>query len=134
MSARDLPEAEELKTRDQEERYHAMLGDVARQCKHLNENFEADDWKRLCVHQFRKDTLDDPTANPRLIAYWKRSGFRLVPSLDGSGLVALGEQTRKFPKYVAAAFIEWLFAYGANSEVEWSDPTIVPIAAYEDGR
>jgi len=109
---------DEPKTRDQEERYHAMLNDVARQCIHLNERFDADSWKRLCVDMFRKDSMSDP----RLAEYWKRKGFRLVPSLDGSGLVVLGEQTRKFPKYVASAFIEWLYAYGAQNDVSWSDP------------
>ncbi len=109
---------DEPKTRDQEERYHAMLNDVARQCTHLNERFDDDSWKRLCVDMFRKDSMSDP----RLAEYWKRRGFRLVPSLDGSGLVVLGEQTRKFPKYVASAFIEWLYAYGAQNDVSWSDP------------
>jgi hypothetical protein len=36
--------------------------------------------------------------------------------------VALGTQTRDFPKYVAAGFIEWLYHYGANNGIEWSEP------------
>ena len=120
-------EFDEPQTREQQERYHAMLADVARQCRHLNEVFSDDDWKRLCVDLFRKESMDDQ----RLAAYWKRSGFRLVPSLDGSGLVALGEQTRRFPKYVASAFVEWLYAYGAEKSVEWSDPTVPPIDVYQ---
>lgn len=119
---------DELKTREQEERYHAMLGDIARQCRHLNERFDPDSWKRLCVDLFRKESMSDP----RLADYWRRHGFRLVPSLDGSGLVVLGEQTRKFPKYVATAFIEWLFSFGAEKGVEWTDPTIVPLEAYRE--
>jgi len=115
------------KTREQEKRYHAMLNDVAKQCRHLNESFDADSWKRLCVDMFRKDSMDDP----RLAEYWNRNGFRLVPSLDGSGLVALGNQTRRFPKYVAVAFIEWLYSYGADKSVIWSDPTVPPLEVYE---
>lgn len=119
----------ELKTREQEKRYHAMLNDIARQCSHLNENFDADSWKRLCVDMFRKECLQ-PGADPRLSDYWKRNGFRVVPSLDGSGLVVLGSQTRNFPKYVACAFTEWLFSFGAERKVEWTDPTVVPLSAY----
>jgi hypothetical protein len=115
------------KTRDQEKKYHAMLNDVAAQCRHLNEAFSDDDWKRLCVHQFRKESMDDP----KLAEYWKKNTVRLVPSLDGSGLVALGDQTRKFPKYVANAFIEWLYAYGADNNVTWTDPTRPPLEVYE---
>jgi hypothetical protein len=124
---------DELKTRDQENHYHALLEDIARQCKHLNEHFDKDDWKRLCVDMFRKDCIR--MGDQRLCDYWKRNGFRLVPSLDGSGLVALGSQTRKFPKYVATAFIEWLLAWGAEREVSWSDPREIPLEAYaEDAR
>jgi len=114
------------KSREQEKRYHAMLEDVARQCHHLNENFNQDDWKRLCVDIFRKDSMSDP----RLAAYWRKNGFRLVPSLDGTGLVMLGTQTRNFPKYVASAFVEWLYAFGAERNVIWTDPTKPPLADY----
>ena len=118
--ARSNASAENAKTREQEERYHAMLNDIAIQCKHLNETFDRDAWKRLCVDMFRKDCLAH-SEDERLCAYWNRNGFRLVPSLDGSGLVALGDQTRKFPKLVASAFIEWLFSYGADKRVIWTD-------------
>lgn len=117
------------KTREQEERYHAMLNDIARQCKHLNETFDPDSWKRLCVDMFRKDSITG--VDKRLSDYWSKNGFRLVPSLDGSGLVALGDQTRRFPKYVASAFIEWLYSYGSENTVIWSDPTVPPIEVYE---
>lgn len=108
------------KTRQQEEKYHAMLGDIARQAKHLNRSFDADAWKRLCVCQYRLDCIENDL--PRLADYWKRNSVELVPSLYGSTLVALGAQTRDFPKYVAAGFIEWLYHYGATNGIEWSEP------------
>lgn len=106
------------KSREQEERYHAMLGDIAKQCQHLNQVLDLDSWKRLCVDLFRKESM----ADPRMAEYWSRNGVRFIPSLDGTGVVALGEQTRRFPKYVATAFIEWLFAFGVEREVVWTDP------------
>ena len=110
------------KTRDQEERYHAMIGDCARQCQHLNRQLDAATWKRLLVDQFRRDTLNDE----EIREYWKRNAPEFIPALDGSAVVMLGEQTRRFPKRVAAAFIEWLFAFGGERDVKWSDPTVVP--------
>lgn len=107
------------KTRFQEEKYHAMLNDIAKQAKHLNQKLSNDDWKRLCVNQFRLDCIDSDVM--RLKDYWTRQNFRLIPSLDGSSLVALGAQTRVFPKYVAAGFIEWLYVYGAHNNIIWSE-------------
>jgi hypothetical protein len=108
------------KTRIQEEKYHAMIGDVARQAKHLNQVLDTESWKRLLVAQFRQDSIDNEI--PRISDYWKRTEFRLMPSLDGRSLVTLGAQTRDFPKYVAAGFIEWLYHYGAENNVDWSEP------------
>ena len=106
------------KTRAQEEKYHAMLGDIARQMVHLTEKLDVDSWKRLCVAQFKADCIANDVA--RLSEYWKSNQMRLMPSLDGSALVTLGAQTSKFPKYVAAGFIEWLNAYGANNNVRFT--------------
>lgn len=116
---------------EQNARFHAMLGDIAKQCKHVNQSWDTEGWKRLCVDMFRKETMDDP----RLGEYWRRNGVRFIPSLDGSGIVALGEQTRRFPMYVATAFIEWLYAWADERDVIWSDPTQPPVEAYdEDAR
>ncbi len=118
----------DLKSREQEKRYHAMLNDVSKQCEHLNRRLDPVTWKRLCVDQFRKDTKDDP----QLRDYWARNGVTFIPSLDGTAVVALGEQTRRFPKYVANAFIAWLEAFGAERDVQWSDPTQPPLESYSE--
>lgn len=107
------------KTRDQECKYHGMIGDVARQCMHLNQVLDAESWKRLLVHQFRTDSIESGVE--RVAEYWKRNEVKLMPSLDGKSLVLLGAQTRQFPKYVAAAFIEFLYSYGVENNVEWSN-------------
>jgi hypothetical protein len=118
------------KSRDQEERYHAMLGDIAKQCMHLNESQDQETWKRLCVDQFRRDTLSDPEIGE----YWKGKGLRIIPSIDGSCVVVLGEQTRRFPRKVASAFVEWLFSFGAERDVRWTDPSAPPVEAYEEAH
>jgi hypothetical protein len=110
------------KTRLQEEKAHAMLGDIARQAKHLNRMFDVDSWKRLTVAQFRIDCIENNVE--RLADYWRKQKVELVPSLDGSALVTLGAQTRDFPKYVYAGWITWLYAYGDNLDppIKWSEP------------
>lgn len=106
------------KTREQEEKYHAMLGDIAAQMMHLTQKLDLDSWKRLCVSQFKADSIANDV--PRLSEYWKSKQMRLMPSLDGLTLVTLGDQTRQFPKYVAAGFIEWLNYYGSVNNVKFS--------------
>ena len=117
------------KSRDQEKRYHAMLGDIAKQCRHLNLELDAESWKRLCVDQFKRETLREPEVCAK---YWARHQLSVMPSLDGSAVIVLGEQTRKFPKGVATVFVEWLYSWGAQQGVSWSDPTEIPLEAYDD--
>jgi len=106
------------KSREQEKKYHAMIGDIARQFEHCGRKWDADDMKRLLVAQFRSDTIKDVDIGP----LWHAMGaIEMAPSLDGSGVVALGIQTRKFPTRLASVFIEWLLAFGAELNIKWSD-------------
>lgn len=111
--------SDEKKTRLQEERYHAMLGDLSEQWTLHGRKWDEESMKRLCVDQFRRDTAKDPDLAP----LWEEMGtVEMAPSIDGSGVVALGWQTRRFPKKLASAFIEWLFALGAELDIRWTDP------------
>jgi hypothetical protein len=91
------------KSRDQEQKYHAMIGEIATQASHLGAKWDAEDWKRMLVWQFCKDQ--------------KLNEGKIVPSLDGTGIVQLGQQTRKFTKEQASEFVEWLHAWGAEHGV-----------------
>lgn len=109
----------EPKTREQEKKYHAMIGDIARQVPLIpgRERESADDAKRLLVSAFRVDTLTDPD----LKGEWAKFGhWQLAPGLRGE-LVALGLPTRKFSKKLAVAFITWLEAFGAEHGVVFRD-------------
>lgn len=105
------------KTRIQEEKYHAMLTDISKQMLHLTQKLDVDSWKRLCVAQFKADSIENNI--PRLAEYWRSKKMQLVPSLDGRTLVTLGDQTRDFPKYVASGFIEWLVYFGSTNHVKF---------------
>lgn len=109
----------DIRTLEQNNKAHAMLTDISLQTKHLNQVLDVDDWKRLCVKQFADDCIANDL--PRLADYWKRNSFRLIPSLDGKSLVTLGAQTRDFPKYVMAGFIDWLYFYGSQNSINWTE-------------
>ena len=64
-----------------------------------------EDWKRLLVDQFIKDMNG-------------LGASKIIPSLDGEGIIQLGFQTRKFTKEQASEFVEWLYAWGAANGVE----------------
>lgn len=107
------------KSRDQEAKYHAMLGDLAAQWTLHGRKWDLESMKRLCVDQFQRDTKDDPDLKDEWSEFDK---VQMVPSIDGSGVVLLGVQTRKFSRKLAGAFVEWLYALGAEVGVEWSEP------------
>jgi len=92
------------KTREQEEKYHAMIGDISKQAQHLGAKWSSEDWKRLLVDQFLRET--------------ENIQGKIVPNLDGTGIVQLGLQTRKFTKEQASEFVEWLYAWAANNGIE----------------
>lgn len=110
--------ADQKKTREQEKKYHAQISDLADQWLYLNVKWSDEDMKRILVNGFKEDTKDDPD----LAECWREMGeIKAVPGMRG-GLVILGEQTRQFPKKLASAFVEWLYALGAEVGVKWSEP------------
>lgn len=107
-----------LKSREQEQHYHAMIGDIARQVPYNGKMRDADGWwKRLLIDAFKHETKDDP----EFAAEWAKFGaLQMVPALNHDGFVLIGEQSRKFSVKLAAGFINWLGAFGAEHEVKWS--------------
>lgn len=98
----------EAQSRDQQEKYHAMIGEVAQQAKHLGAKWDAEDWKRLLLDRFARET--------------GRAVGKVIPNLSGDGVVEVGILSRRFSKRTANEFIEWLSAWGADNGVEFSDP------------
>lgn len=107
------------KRRVQEERYHAMMGDIAKQCTYHGRKLALKQWKRLLVeamvHILREEAKAQGKRDP-----FPDSG-QLLPSIDGLRFVQVDVLTRDFTIPQASAFIEYLFAFGAERGVEWSD-------------
>ena len=94
---------------EQNAKYHAMLSEIAVQAQHMGAKWDAESWKRFLVYEFCKQ-LGLPQG-------------QIVPSLDGSGIVQLGLQTRDFSKERAAEFITFLEAWAADKEIIFKDVT-----------
>jgi len=92
------------KTREQEEKYHAMINDIAKQAQHLGAKWSSEDWKRLLVDQYLREVGEVQT--------------KIIPNLDGTGIVQLGFQTRKFTKEQASEFVEWLYSWVAENGID----------------
>ncbi|CAN7471788.1 recombination protein NinB [Variovorax sp. LjRoot130] len=110
----------DTKSRLQEEKYHAMIGDIAMQVRINGRVLLAGSWKRLLINAFKHDTRDDDD----LREHWLKFGddLELLPALNNDGYVAVGEQSRRFTMPLGSAFIEWLYAFGAEHDVRWSTP------------
>jgi hypothetical protein len=96
-----------------------MIGDIADQFLFCGRKWDAESMKRLLLDQFRRDTKDD------FAEEWRSFGsVEMAPSLDGSGVVMLGIQSRKFSRKLARAFVDWLYAFGGDCDPQiiWSDP------------
>lgn len=107
-----------LKSREQEQHYHAMIGDIARQVPYNGKMRDADAWwKRLLIDAFKHETKEDP----EFAAEWAKFGaLQMVPALNHDGFVLIGEQSRQFTTKLAAGFITWLGAFGAEHDVKWT--------------
>lgn len=101
------------KRREQEEKYHAMIGEIARQWQFMGRKIDADDAKRLLVDAFAKAMRDAGTP--------LHHDGRVVPSLDGQRVVQLGIQTSKFYKAEASEFIEFLNAWATENGIVLRD-------------
>ena len=95
------------RSEEQNAKYHAMLSEIATQAQHLGAKWSAEDWKRLLVDLFAKET--------------GLQGGKIIPSLDSNGIVQLGLQTRDFTKEQAMEFITFLEAWGATNGIIFKD-------------
>jgi hypothetical protein len=109
----DVTFSEPRRSNDQNSKMHAMISDIAKQAKFMNQKMDADDWKRLLIDAFAKVMRDAGTP--------LHHDGRVVPSLDGQRVVQLGIQSSAFYKAEASEFIEFLFSWGAENNIVWTE-------------
>lgn len=89
---------------DQNSKFHAMIGAIGALMRSAGSEWSDDDWKRLLIDQWSHET--------------SRDFGKVAPSLDGERVVQLGWQSRKFSTEDASEFIEWLYAWAAQRDIE----------------
>jgi hypothetical protein len=87
-----------------------MLTDMSRQVEWYSEKLTPDEWKHVVTAGLLKQ--------------------RAVPGMDG-GFVVLGQSTSKMKKAEFSQLIEIIYAFGAEQNVQWSEPAM---RAYEQYR
>lgn len=101
---------EPTRSLNQNAKLHAMCGDIAAQMTWMGRKLGIEDWKRLLVDSWMRET----------------GRMHLVPSLDGKGVVALGQQTRSLGVKEMAELIESIQAFGDMNSVVWSEEPRIP--------
>ena len=98
---------------EQNSKIHVVISLISKKATFQGEHLDTEDWKRLLIDGFVriKATEGQPI---------RKSG-KVVPSLDGSGIVQLGLQSRSFSKEIASEFIEYLNAYAVSVGVDLKD-------------
>lgn len=86
---------------------HAMCGDLSKQVKwSVNGNMvhmSRDDWRHfICAHV--------------------RPSQRVLPKVDGDGIVILGVSSKTLNKAEKCLAIELMYELGSRSSVRWTDP------------
>lgn len=121
------------KSREQEQKYHAMINDIAKTvwCAVYDEfghivpgmrrQFDSDYWKAVLVDGFEQELREQG------IKLKKPS--RIVRSLDRQRWVSLRASTRDFGKQHASMFIEYLYAQGTELGATFSEKAL---AYYDD--
>ncbi len=104
------------KTRAQECRYHAMIGDIARSVVIDGRQYDTEVWKAKLLEEFDREMKRQgtPLTHPG----------RIVMSLDGKRYITVRPSSAKFRKGESAQFIEFLYATGTDLGAMWSEPAL----------
>lgn len=97
--------SEPTKKRIQEEKYHAMIAEIAAKSTYAGKKWDSDDMKRILIDEFAEEMRSAGTP--------LHHDGRLIPSENGRRVIQLGIQSRDFHVKEAAQFIEFLNAWSA---------------------
>lgn len=88
---------------DQNSKMWAMLTEVSTQIKWHERKLSADDWKLLFLDALKREN-------------------QIVPNLDGTGFVNIGQSSSDLSKDEMSQLIELIHAFGANHGVKFNEP------------
>jgi len=88
---------------DQNAKMWAMLTEVSMQVRHHELRLSSEDWKLIFLDALKREN-------------------RLVPNLDGNGMVSLGRSSSDLSKAEMSDLIELIYEYGARNGVVFKEP------------
>jgi NinB protein len=91
---------------EQNAKFHSVCGELSKSKKWCGQTIDTEGWKRLLVDAWAR-TNNKPQS-------------KVVPSLDGMGVVSLGIQTRTMPVGDMCDLIEFAHAWCAENDVRLS--------------
>jgi len=97
------------RSNEQNEKFHAIISDIAKQAQHMGAKWDSETWKRLLVDK-----------------YVREIGLtsKIMANLDNDGLVQLGFQTRKFTKEQASEFVSFLICWCDQNGIELKESSV----------
>jgi len=107
QAIREAPEGYEVRIKEptrnleQNARLWASLTDVSKQVEWYGKKLSPEDWKHVFSSSLKK--------------------LEVVPNLDGTGFVALGQSTSKMSKRELSDLLELIYAFGAERGVTFGD-------------
>lgn len=94
------------RTKSQNDRMWAMLTDIVAQKKTIDgRTFTTEEWKSIFLQALGHEQ-------------------QVLPTLDGQSFFAIGMSSSALSKSEMSDLIDYIFAWGAENEVIWSDPTL----------
>lgn len=98
---------------------HAIIGDIAAQKQWDGEWLNVEQWKRL------------------LVAAWMREtgrAIKLVRSLDGTTFDPLYQRTSRLTEAECRELIQYIYAWGVDQGVRFTEPTTTNGASHDDSN
>lgn len=101
----------EKRSKDQNAKMWPMLEDLAVQVEWFGKKHTKEQWKEIVTGTF--------------------FGCEFVPNIEKDGFIALGVSTRNLDKSTFSQIIEYIYAFGAEEGVIWSEKAL---ETYEEYR
>lgn len=96
---------------EQNSKMWPMLTDISKQVEWFDQKLQPEEWKDLATGSFR--------------------GCKILPSMENDGrFITVGLSTSRMGKKDFSDFITYLYAFGAEKDVKWSDKSKETIAEY----
>lgn len=104
------------RSREQNRHFQALIGEISQQVTPGGQKYSAEVWRAMLVDQFEDEMrgAGTPLSKPGAV----------VPSLDGLRVVTVRPSTTRLTKREAAAFIEFLYAWGVEHGVKFTPPAV----------